>query len=140
MDPAQDVSDPVLSNVHFLNTALWDSCGGKHFLRDADPMACRLTDDQSMPQVRCADIRSIMLAFGVRIFDAVKLDIEGAEYQVLKAWPGPIAKQISVEFHPHFCKDKDLISAARAQLDKWYTCVENKEEIDHLFVLRESNG
>jgi len=32
-------------------------------------------------------------------WDLVKLDIEGAEFDVLNEWPGPIARQISVEFH-----------------------------------------
>lgn len=36
--------------------------------------------------------------FGDR-FDLVKLDCEGSEFGILENWPGPIAKQISVEFH-----------------------------------------
>ena len=32
-------------------------------------------------------------------FDAVKLDCEGSEFGILENWPGPIATQISVEFH-----------------------------------------
>lgn len=32
-------------------------------------------------------------------WDLVKLDCEGSEFGILEHWPGPIAKQISVEFH-----------------------------------------
>jgi FkbM family methyltransferase len=32
-------------------------------------------------------------------WDLVKLDIEGSEFEVLERWPGPIARQISCEFH-----------------------------------------
>lgn len=32
-------------------------------------------------------------------FDLVKLDCEGSEFGILENWPGPIATQISVEFH-----------------------------------------
>ena len=39
--------------------------------------------------------------FGASHWDVVKLDCEGAEYDVLLDWPGPIAEQITVEFHEH---------------------------------------
>ena len=34
-------------------------------------------------------------------FDVVKLDCEGSEFGILCSWPGPVAKQISVEFHDY---------------------------------------
>src|SRR5579859_3196966 len=34
-------------------------------------------------------------------FDLVKLDCEGSEFGILENWPGPIATQISVEFHDY---------------------------------------
>jgi hypothetical protein len=34
-------------------------------------------------------------------FDLVKLDCEGSEFGILCHWPGPISKQISVEFHDY---------------------------------------
>lgn len=31
----------------------------------------------------------------------IKLDCEGAEYEILEHWPGAVAKQVSIEFHDH---------------------------------------
>jgi hypothetical protein len=45
-----------------------------------------------------------------RHFDLVKLDIEGAEFDVLEHWPGPVATQLSIEFHDAF--DKRFYDAA----------------------------
>jgi len=39
-----------------------------------------------------------------RRFDLIKLDIEGAEFDVLEHWPGPVATQLSIEFHDAFDK------------------------------------
>jgi len=49
--------------------------------------------------VECMTIGELMLAENVKRFDAVKLDCEGSEFGILENWPGPIAAQISVEFH-----------------------------------------
>lgn len=49
--------------------------------------------------VDCYTIGELMLAEGVKHFDLVKLDCEGSEFAILENWPGPIATQISVEFH-----------------------------------------
>jgi hypothetical protein len=47
----------------------------------------------------------------------VKLDCEGEEFSILENWPGPIATQISVEFH-------DFTGPRRALVDEGY--YENK--------------
>jgi FkbM family methyltransferase len=49
--------------------------------------------------VACIGIQSLMAQWEIRYWDAVKLDCEGAEAGILETWPGPIATQISVEFH-----------------------------------------
>ena len=50
-------------------------------------------------RVPCVNIDKMMLLAEVKHWDVVKLDIEGSEFAVLENWPGPIANQISVEFH-----------------------------------------
>ncbi len=49
--------------------------------------------------VSLLDIASAMRAVGVDHLDVVKLDCECSEFSILSDWPGPIATQISVEFH-----------------------------------------
>jgi FkbM family methyltransferase len=51
--------------------------------------------------VKNTTIGELMIAQRRQIerWDVVKLDIEGSEFGILENWPGPIALQISVEFH-----------------------------------------
>lgn len=55
--------------------------------------------DAEMLTVNCISIRRLMKHCRVEHWDLVKLDCEGSEFEVLENWPGPIASQISVEFH-----------------------------------------
>jgi methyltransferase family protein len=40
-----------------------------------------------------------MRDYRVDHWDLIKLDCEGSEFGILENWPGPVARQISVEFH-----------------------------------------
>ena len=70
----------------------------------------RVTDP--VVDVPCINISTLMSMDDVEVpfWDLVKLDIEGSEFQVLENWPGPIAHQISVEFHDWW--DQNRWSAA----------------------------
>jgi FkbM family methyltransferase len=54
---------------------------------------------KKVPVITIADI---MAQYGIFKWDLVKLDIEGSEFDVLERWPGPVADQITVEFHDYF--------------------------------------
>ena len=73
------------------------STGEGNFLSD-DPVWYA-----TMLRVPCINIVALMEKLGVRHWDLIKLDCEGSEFEILENWPGPIATQISVEFHD--CKD-----------------------------------
>ena len=49
--------------------------------------------------VPCLNITALMARLKVSYWDLVKLDCEESEFQILENWPGPIAGQLSVEFH-----------------------------------------
>lgn len=49
--------------------------------------------------VQCVTIEALMQESGIDYFDLIKLDCEGSEFGILENWPGPIATQLSVEFH-----------------------------------------
>jgi FkbM family methyltransferase len=103
--------------------------GGNHVI-DGDR-----DGDYRIRQVRCVTINDVMAMYGIRHFDAVKLDCEGSEFGILENWPGPIATQISVEFHDwsgpwkqHGC------SAAIANLERFgYKTVQHE-------LSRQGNG
>ncbi len=59
-------------------------------------------------QVPCVNITAVMRQAMIPFWDLVKLDCEESEFGILEAWPGPIAGQLSVEFHDWTgpCKEK----------------------------------
>lgn len=55
--------------------------------------------DARILDISCTNIKHLMAFSSIEHFDVVKLDCEGSEFGILENWPGPIATQISVEFH-----------------------------------------
>ena len=82
------------------------------------------------------DISELMSAFFVGWWECVKLNCEGAEYDILLSWPGPISKQISVSFHEHTGANPYRPTSAYyekmlAHLGRWYIPV--RHEIDERY-------
>ena len=71
------------------------STGEANFLSDGDIHYAK------MLTVPCLNITTLMKRFNIWHWDLVKLDCEGSEFGILENWPGPIATQISVEFHDY---------------------------------------
>jgi FkbM family methyltransferase len=108
LDPAPDIeAGAVPPRVSYLRMALvGDDRGGSSFAHystgHGDCLAeFRSPADAEMLRVPCVNITRLMKARFVERWDVVKLDCEGAEFQILEMWPGPIATQISVEFHDY---------------------------------------
>lgn len=119
MDPNPTMRDPQIAGCTFFNYALVgsnistsgyvlaDGDGGGNFLAPIDSPTDRVTrpgcnwdfSKYKLYEIRCLDIGRLMWRTGITHWDAVKLDIEEKEFEVLENWPGPIATQISVEFH-----------------------------------------
>lgn len=49
--------------------------------------------------VETTTIQEIMETYGVKQFEYIKIDVEGAEYEILENFPKKCTKQMSVEFH-----------------------------------------
>lgn len=117
------------SELKFLNVALTQSDGqilftlfgngtGNYVISNQQPNSGHKTI-----KVQTMNILSLMKHFSIQRWSAIKLDCEGSEYDILMNWPGPIANQISVEFHEHSIPQQhsdiyfnNLIS----YLSKWY--------------------
>lgn len=106
LDPDSTITDPNITNVFFEQVALvskptnnatyatWSTGEGNHICID------RPVPSYATPyQVQCKTINELMQKYNISQFDIVKLDCEGMEFEILPIWPGPISKQISVEFH-----------------------------------------
>ena len=107
LDPDPEIQRPdgLSARIKFLNVALvHDDRKDSGYASYSTGEGNMLTDapsyyDAKMLRVVCYNIRELMVKLHVDHWDLVKLDCEGSEFEILANWPGPIADQISVEFH-----------------------------------------
>lgn len=133
MDPDPTILDPRIAWLTFINQALVsrDMAGPLPFIMDKDPQARRIgiTGDTV---VRGVDIVSLSRSMGVDHWGIVKLDCEGCEYDILRDWPGPIADQITVEFHEHISLQPESVYAdIIAHLGQWYDVAQHEKSLRH---------
>lgn len=134
LDPGRDIKDPEIAKTVFLPVALADSVKRELFLNETNDLTSRLSPSGS-DSVQCVSISYLMSKYHIHQFEVIKMDIEGGECEVLRNLTGPVAKQISVEFHPQFRTDWSIDSAV-LHIKQWYDCVQS-DQLDSLFVLRE---
>lgn len=131
MDADPTVKPPSVDGVRYLSGALTSKAGVVMFKGSHDPQAGRI-DPSGDQTVMSYTIKGVMDAFSVKHFGAVKLDIEGSEYEVLRNWPGPISNMISCEFHEHVCpQPASVYDAIFEHLGKWYDCVSHEKTARH---------
>lgn len=100
----------------------------------------RLSEDAEFPTWSFS-LKTLPFDSGT-VFECVKLDCEGSEYEILLTWPGPVSKQITVEFHEHTKQGKDVHGAdvyerIDGHLGQWYRKVKD-DPMDTLYVLKEA--
>jgi FkbM family methyltransferase len=66
--------------------------------RSRDPQATMIGEGS---EVMCVDLPFLMHLTKVDLFSLIKMDIEGAEYDIIMALTKAPAKQLSIEFHLH---------------------------------------
>jgi hypothetical protein len=135
LDPSPDIVDPQLKGVTYFRFGLVGvgQDGTKNLVQVADRDGWHL--DLPNTPARPGDTSTRVVVINIVRFteslaedhwDAVKLNCEGAEYDILQTWPGPIARQICVSFHEHTGAHtgKDLESILK-HLAQWYTLVQH---------------
>ena len=104
LDPGEDGFIPT--GVSFLPVALMAQTMDGRLVLTQDKEAryvipeWKSADDQTA-RIKCLDIRAIMRDQSIDEWDLVKLNIEGAEFDVLSNWHPGVARQIVVSFHEH---------------------------------------
>lgn len=110
MDPDPDVKQPLLGNTLFANVALVGKMNGGNakLARFSTGEANFIVEDEVPPYAQAVDVSVCTISHirFAKFWDLVKLDCEGSEFGILAEWPGPIADQISVEFHDWDKPDK----------------------------------
>lgn len=137
LDPDPTVTDPGIEGVAFFSLALAHEPGERELVITHDPQARYLapvgaTVQEERRTVQATTLLGLMDTLGIARWDAVKLDIEGSEYDILLNWPGPVATQISVEFHEHCApRPQSVYDAIFAHLGQWYDVVQHAKERQH---------
>ena len=136
-DPAPDVLEIASKGIYFHQAAVvGKGLGGPRKIVIAGN-GSRLDDDAEFP-VMAFELESVHQDLGP--FALVKLDCEGSEYGILLTWPGPITRQITVEYHEHTGQGKavhgeDVYERIAAHLGQWYRLAQD-EPMDTLWTLK----
>lgn len=142
MEPDPTVEFQPISGMAFLRKALVgrSKVGSLKYAMHGNGTANALTytgstfpDDAEIVSVEAVDIVSLMQSLGIQQWGILKLDVEGAEYEILKELVGPVAKQISVEFHGHTgalerAGGEKVYDEIRKHLGQWYELVQHEKE------------
>lgn len=143
LDPDPTIANPCIEDVTFMSCAIAGAVGTIDFAMTDDVEARHIASANTSRRncgyvsVPVTTLDEIMKTNLIETWDCVKMDIEGSEYEILQAWPGPIAKQITVEFHDHVEKrPAELYDRMFAHLEQWYRVVKYYPG-DTLFVLKD---
>lgn len=110
-DPDPAIDDPGVRGIVFSRKAvterdvegvIWQGPGEGAFIcgNKGDPgYGVGVINPAEAVTVESVTVETVMREHDVERFDLVKLDCEGSEFGILESWPGPIATQLSVEFH-----------------------------------------
>lgn len=103
LDPDNEIEEPVDERITFIPKAVTHRVGQSVRWKRQGEASCICSDleGQLVANIRISDLDFALHFHRKKRFDAVKLDCEGSEFGILEHWPGPIAEQISVEFHDY---------------------------------------
>lgn len=99
IDPDPKISEEIIPGVHFVRKALVGGHKPFAWYQDRGGEANAVVEPGVPMAFAVPAVNIVELSFH---FDLVKLDCEMSEFGILETWPGPIATQISVEFHDYF--------------------------------------
>lgn len=128
LDPDPEVEDPKIPGVHFIRAALMADPNPKRSLVLTSDVNARYvsafgeTLDGPSVTVEALDLETLMEREGIAEWDLVKLNCEGAEFDILDRLRAPVARQIVVSFHEHTGRRRGerAINELIARLGRWY--------------------
>lgn len=90
--------DLLPENRPYYRIAISDHDGKCGIQHDNDKQATRIKEGS---EISCYTLESFSLACNVDVWDVIKSDIEGGEWQMIMSLKKAPAKQLSIEYHLH---------------------------------------
>jgi hypothetical protein len=114
----------------YYQCAITDHDGRCGILKTSDKQATRVKEGSEIP---CYTLDTFMQACGVKRFDLIKMDVEGAEYQIIMNQQKAPCKQWSIEFHLHtgIYTQKEMKEMEDKLMDLGYEAVHHKLTTEH---------
>lgn len=135
LDPSPDIEVPNIEGERWSYFYPWALVGPGHpkraYLRMTEDKEARhltFAPKESDPAIECKTLDDIQAYLtpqnggGFPQWDLIKLNVEGAEYDILNGINGPIARQIVVSFHEHTdrARGRAHCDAILERLSPWY--------------------
>lgn len=135
-------------NLHFHNVALWENSNKITLYPPADPThsSYSVNDLQKTSkmskhiEVDSIDVKSLLKIHGRASVDILKLDIEGAEYEVLRScfkngiFPSQIIVEIDEMYYPSISNYQKSWKVKKLLSKYGYRAVGKSQEFDYCFV------
>lgn len=96
-----DIDSTILTDRPYLNMAVTNYKGTCGIRRSQDAQATKMSRVLTDELVNCTTIEGISDSFKIPYWDLIKIDVEGAEYEIIMGLTKAPAKQISWEAHLH---------------------------------------
>lgn len=99
-----DTLEPGGRAANYYQKAITNRNGFVYLQRERDPQATRIAlyeGQNATEEVECMTLETFSAYVNIPFWDAIKVDIEGAEYDVIMSLKQPLSKQLSIEFHLH---------------------------------------
>lgn len=122
LDPAPELEHGYYPTFSIHKMALTAKVEGFVNLVLTDDLEARYVGNGPGIQVPSITLRELCDFHHISNWDVIKLNIEGSEYDILDAWPGPIANQIVFSFHEHTDRKRGKEECDRIidKLRQWY--------------------
>ncbi len=125
IDGDPQIENPNIEKINYLNRIVThDESNEKLILFVYGNGTANFSEEVAQRPTDC--IEYIVPTYKIKPFwDLIKLDIEGAEYDILRRMEGPLAKQISVEFHQHTGakKSPEFMLELFNHVSQWYDII-----------------
>jgi FkbM family methyltransferase len=103
---AVDIQD--LQDEDYHRVAITNYNGYGYILHSADKQAARFVMDGDfrkhkgrVERIKCQTLRAFMKSVGVDFFDLIKMDVEGAEHEIIMSLDKAPSTQLEIEMHMH---------------------------------------